>query len=66
MDPGVQCPGMKVNHPGYLWSKHEGFLTSGCRDMKHLHIKGDRRGTGTGTRTTEVTTIALLHFVQSS
>ena len=36
--------------------------------MKNLHIKGDGRGTGTGTGmpTTKVTTISLLHFVQSS
>ena len=36
--------------------------------MKNLHTIGNRRGTGTGTWTwtTKVTTIALLHFVQSS
>ena len=31
--------------------------------MKHLHIKGDRRGTGTQTRTTVVTTITLCTCV---
>ena len=33
MDPGVRRHGMKANHTGYLWSKHECILISGCRDM---------------------------------
>ena len=33
MDPGVQCHGIKIDPPGYLWSKFEGFRTSGCPDM---------------------------------
>ena len=67
MDPGVRCHGMKANPTGYLWSKYECFLMSGCQDIdfeKTLPQSGT--GMGTGTRTTGVTTIALLHFVQSS
>ena len=62
MEPGVQCHGIKINPPGYPWSKFEGFLTSGVPRyelMKNLHIKGDRRGMGMGMRTTVVTIIAL-------
>ena len=33
MDPGVQCHGMKANPTGYLWSKYECFLMSGCQDI---------------------------------
>ena len=69
MDPGVRCHGMKANPTGYLWSKYECFLMSGCQDIdfyKTLPQSGTGTGTGTGTRTTGVTTIALLHFVQSS
>ena len=69
MDPGVRCHGMKANPTGYLWSKYECFLMSGCQDidfLKTLPQSGTGTGTGTGTRTTGVTTIALLHFVQSS
>ena len=33
MDPGVQCHGMKANPIGYLWSKYECFLTTGCQDI---------------------------------
>ena len=69
MDPGVRCHGMKSNPTGYLWSKYECFLMSGCQDIdfeKTLPQSGTGTGTGTGTRTTGVTTIALLHFVQSS
>ena len=32
MDPGVRCHGMKANPIGYLWSKYECFLTTGCQD----------------------------------
>ena len=35
MDPVVQYHGMQVNHPGYLRSKYEGFLTGGCQDIAH-------------------------------
>ena len=33
MDPRVQCHGMKANPTGYLWSKYECFLMSGCQDI---------------------------------
>ena len=33
MDPRVRCHGMKANPTGYLWSKYECFLMSGCQDM---------------------------------
>ena len=33
MDPGVRCHGMKANPTGYLWSKYECFLMSGCQDI---------------------------------
>ena len=49
--------GMKAGPPGYLWSKYECFLMSGCRDI-NLEIKLCR--SVTGTRTTRVTAIALL------
>ena len=32
MDPGFRTHGMKAGPPGYLWSKYECFLMSGCRD----------------------------------
>ena len=32
MEPGVRCIGIKAAPPGYLWSKYECFLMSGCRD----------------------------------
>ena len=54
---------MKAGPPGYLWAKYECFLMSGCRDMniwKNLEIKLCRSVTGTRTRTTGVTAIALL------
>ena len=34
-DPGVRSHGMKAGTPGYLWSKYECFLISGCRDMNY-------------------------------
>ena len=34
MDPGVRCHGMKANPTGYLWSKYECFLMSGCQDIE--------------------------------
>ena len=33
MDPGVRCHGMKANPIGYLLSKYECFLTTGCQDI---------------------------------
>ena len=33
MDPGVRCHGIKANPIGYLWSKYECFLTTGCQVM---------------------------------
>ena len=33
MDPWVQCHGMKANPTGYLLSKYECFLISGCQDI---------------------------------
>ena len=30
---------MKAGPPGFIWSKYECFLMSGCRDMKNLNIK---------------------------
>ena len=33
MDPGVRCHRMKANPIGYLWSKYECFLTTGCQDI---------------------------------
>ena len=55
---------MKANPTGYLWSKYECFLMSGCQDMdfqKTLSVTRTGTGThtGTGTWTTGVTAIAL-------
>ena len=36
MDPGVRSQGMKVDPPGYLWSKYECFLMSGWWDIPQL------------------------------
>ena len=33
MDPGVRCHGMEAKPIGYLWSKYECFLTTGCQDI---------------------------------
>ena len=33
LDPGARCHGMKANPTGYLWSKYECFLMSGCQEM---------------------------------
>ena len=30
---GSKCHGMKANPTGYLWSKYEFFLISGCKDI---------------------------------
>ena len=68
MDPGVRCHGMKANPTGYLWSKYECFLISGCQDIdfQKTLTKWNGNGNGNGNAKTVVTTIALLHFVQSS
>ena len=34
MVPRVQCHEMKANPKGYLWSKYECFLTTGCQGLK--------------------------------
>ena len=36
MDPGARYHGMKANPIGYLWSKYECFLTTGCQDIDFL------------------------------
>ena len=48
MDPGVPCHGMKANPIGYLWSKYECFLTTGCQDIdfKKTLTKWNRNGNG--------------------
>ena len=33
IDPGVRSHGMKANPTGFLWSKYECFLISGCQDI---------------------------------
>ena len=69
MDPGVRCHGMKANPTGYLWSKYECFLMSGCQDIDFLtkwNGNGNGNGNGNAYDRGDVTTIALLHFVQSS
>ena len=61
MDPGVRTHGMKAGSPGYLWSKYERFLISGCQDMSFQKTYKLRLSVmGTRTRTTGATTIALL------
>ena len=32
-DPEARCHGMKANPTGFLWSKYECFLISGCQDI---------------------------------
>ena len=46
MDPGIRSHEMKANTTGYLWSKYECFLISGCQDMDLLKTltKCDRNG----------------------
>ena len=48
MDPGVQCHGMKANPTGYLWSKYEYFLMSGCQDIDFLKTLTKWNGNGNG------------------
>ena len=46
MDPGVRCHGMKANPTGYLWSKYECFLMSGCQDIDFLKTLTKWNGNG--------------------
>ena len=48
MDPGVQCHGMKANPTGYLWSKYECFLMSGCQDILLENFNMKRNGNAYG------------------
>ena len=61
MDPWVRCHGMKANPTGYLWSKYECFLMSGCQDMDLSKTKKWRDGNDNGNSNADakVTTIAL-------
>ena len=69
MDPWVRCHGMKANPTGYLWSKYECFLMSGCQDMdlsktlKWRDGNGNANGNGNvnanANADAKVTTIAL-------
>ena len=61
MDPWVRCHGMKANPTGYLWSKYECFLMSGCQDMDLSKTSKRRDGNGNGNANADakVTTIAL-------
>ena len=38
MDPEVRCHGMKANPTGYLWSKYEDILISGCQENLNAKI----------------------------
>ena len=44
MDPGVRYHGMKANPIGYLCSKYECFLTTGCQDNRLLENLTKRDG----------------------
>ena len=48
MDPGVRCHGMKANPIGYLWSKYECFLTTGCQDIDFWNTLTKCDGNGNG------------------
>ena len=48
MDPGVSCHGMKANPTGYLWSKYECFLMSGCQDIDFSKTLTKCNGIGNG------------------
>ena len=48
MDPGVRCHGMKANPTGYLWSKYESFLMSGCQDIDFYKTLTKWNGNGNG------------------
>ena len=48
MDPGVRCHGMKANPTGYLWSKYECFLMSGCQDIDFQKTLTKWNGNGNG------------------
>ena len=56
MDPWVRCHGMKANPTGYLWSKYECFLMSGCQDMD---LSANGNANGNANVDDKVTTIAL-------
>ena len=60
MDPGVRCHGVKANPSGYLWSKYECFLMSGCSDMDLSKLKSGVTGTVLNANAdAKVSTIAL-------
>ena len=61
MDPWVRCHGMKAKPTGYLWSKYECFLMSGCQDMDLSKTQKWRDGNGNANAyaNAKVTTIAL-------
>ena len=69
MDPWVRCHGMKAYPIGYLWSKYECFLTTGCQDIDFEKTltkwNGNENGNGNAYDRGDYN-IALLHFVQSS
>ena len=58
MDPRVRCHRMKANPTGYLWSKYECFLMSGCQDMDLSKTKW-RDGNANANADAKVSTIAL-------
>ena len=70
MDPWVRCHGMKANRTGYLWSKNECFLMSGCQDMdlsKTLKWRdGNSKGNGNANANAKVTTgeLKITFFLQ--
>ena len=59
MDPRVRCHEMKANPTGYLWSKFECFLMSGCQDMDLSKTQKWRDGNANANADDKVTTIAL-------
>ena len=52
MDPGLRCYGMKANPTGYLWTKYECFLMSGCQDIDFWKTLTKWNGNGNGNRNT--------------
>ena len=63
MDPKVRCHEMKANPTGYLRSKYECFLMSGCQDMDLSKTKkwrdGNANANANANADAKVTTIAL-------
>ena len=65
---------MKANPPGYLWSKYEYFLMSGCQDIDFYKTLTKWNGNGNGNENKNGNGNAYdrgdynssLHFVQSS